>query len=133
MPTMHRAHDAIHNAGPNFHAMAEIHFATWTRWVQSTGSSWHAAATDGAARVRALWPLAATGALLLAGMLAWRVLGVFPDARSAVQSECRHLIIGMSWLPMLAPTAVLAVMAWELRAPANRAVLDFACLLRLGF
>ncbi|HMI69823.1 MAG TPA: hypothetical protein VK510_07490 [Solirubrobacteraceae bacterium] len=55
----------------------------------------------GAARVRALWPLAATGALLLAGMLAWRVLGVFPDARSAVQSECRHLIIGMSWLPAL--------------------------------
>lgn len=33
----------IRALGPNFHAMAEIHFATWTRWVQSTGNSWHAA------------------------------------------------------------------------------------------
>jgi hypothetical protein len=35
--------DRIRALGPNFHAMAEIHFATWTRWVQSTGSSWHQA------------------------------------------------------------------------------------------
>jgi hypothetical protein len=33
----------IRALGPTFHAMAEIHFATWTRWVQTTGSSWHAA------------------------------------------------------------------------------------------
>jgi hypothetical protein len=33
----------IRALGPNVHAMAEIHFATWTRWVQSTGSSWHQA------------------------------------------------------------------------------------------
>lgn len=33
----------IRALGPNFHAMAEIHFATWTRWVQSTGSSWYTA------------------------------------------------------------------------------------------
>ena len=33
----------IRALGPNFHAMAEIHFATWTRWVQSTGNSWHTA------------------------------------------------------------------------------------------
>ena len=33
----------IRALGPNFHAMAEIHFATWSRWVSSTGSSWHTA------------------------------------------------------------------------------------------
>ena len=33
----------IRALGPNFHAMAEIHFATWTRWVASTGSSWYTA------------------------------------------------------------------------------------------
>ena len=33
----------IRALGPNFHAMAEIHFATWSRWVSSTGSSWYAA------------------------------------------------------------------------------------------
>jgi hypothetical protein len=33
----------IRALGPNFHAMAEIHFTTWSRWVSETGSSWHAA------------------------------------------------------------------------------------------
>ena len=33
----------IRALGPSFHAMAEIHFATWSRWVASTGSSWHTA------------------------------------------------------------------------------------------
>ncbi|HYI74728.1 MAG TPA: hypothetical protein VEW90_05590 [Gaiellaceae bacterium] len=33
----------IRALGPNYHALAEIHFATWTRWVASTGSSWYTA------------------------------------------------------------------------------------------
>ncbi len=33
----------IRALGPNFHAMAEIHFTTWSRWVACTGSSWYAA------------------------------------------------------------------------------------------
>jgi hypothetical protein len=33
----------IRALGPNFHALAEIHFTTWSRWVTSTGSSWHTA------------------------------------------------------------------------------------------
>ena len=33
----------IRALGPSFHALAEIHFATWSRWVTSTGSSWHTA------------------------------------------------------------------------------------------
>jgi hypothetical protein len=33
----------IRALGPNFHAMAEIHFTTWSRWVASTGSSWYTA------------------------------------------------------------------------------------------
>jgi hypothetical protein len=55
----------------------------------------------GRARIVALWPLAAAGVLLLAGFGAWRVLGVFPDARAAVEEESRHLIVGMTWLPAL--------------------------------
>jgi hypothetical protein len=31
--------------------MAEIHFATWTRWVESTGSSWHQAGLTARARM----------------------------------------------------------------------------------
>ena len=33
----------IRALGPTFHALAEIHFTAWSRWVQDTGSSWHAA------------------------------------------------------------------------------------------
>ena len=33
----------IRALGPNFHALAEVHFATWTRWVAGTGSSWFTA------------------------------------------------------------------------------------------
>ena len=33
----------IRALGPSFHAMAEIHFTTWSRWVASTGSSWFTA------------------------------------------------------------------------------------------
>jgi hypothetical protein len=33
----------IRALGPNFHALAEVHFTTWTRWVASTGSSWFTA------------------------------------------------------------------------------------------
>jgi hypothetical protein len=33
----------IRALGPNFHALAEIHFTTWSRWVASTGSSWYTA------------------------------------------------------------------------------------------
>jgi hypothetical protein len=43
----------IRALGPRFHAMAEIHFATWTRWVQSTGSSWHAAGVTARERMAA--------------------------------------------------------------------------------
>jgi hypothetical protein len=55
----------------------------------------------GAARLLGLWPLAAAAVGLALGAAAWRALGVFPDARSTVQDECSHLLIGMSWLPGL--------------------------------
>ena len=43
----------IRALGPNFHALAEIHFATWTEWVQTTGSSWYVAGTTARARMAA--------------------------------------------------------------------------------
>jgi hypothetical protein len=41
----------IRALGPNFHALAEIHFTTWTRWVASTGSSWYTAGVTARARM----------------------------------------------------------------------------------
>ena len=43
----------IRALGANFHAMAEFHFATWTRWVASTGSSWYVAGTTARERMAA--------------------------------------------------------------------------------
>jgi hypothetical protein len=33
----------IRALGPNFHALAEVHFTTWNRWVANTGSSFYTA------------------------------------------------------------------------------------------
>jgi hypothetical protein len=41
----------IRALGPSFHALAEIHFATWSRWVSSTGSSWHTAGVTARGRM----------------------------------------------------------------------------------
>jgi hypothetical protein len=43
----------IRALGPNFHAMGEVHFATWSRWVTSTGSSWHTAGVTARANMAA--------------------------------------------------------------------------------
>lgn len=43
----------IRALGANFHAMAEFHFATWTKWVASTGSSWYTAGTTARERMAA--------------------------------------------------------------------------------
>ena len=43
----------IRALGPNFHALAEIHFATWTRWVESTGNSWYTAGVTARERMAA--------------------------------------------------------------------------------
>jgi hypothetical protein len=71
----------------------------------STGS--HAGAP---ARLRALWPLAAAVLGLLALDGASRVLGAFPGSRALIQTDCRRLLIGMSWLPAL----VLVAAIWAL-------------------
>jgi hypothetical protein len=77
------------------------------------------AARTPAARLRALWALAAAPALLLLADLAWGVSSAFPGAREAVQEECAHLVIGMSWLPALGLAACLlaAVRLWRGEPP----------------
>jgi hypothetical protein len=94
----------------------------------------------GVARLLALWPLAA--ALASLGVLAGaaRVTGAFPGAREAVESEARHLLIGMSWLPALAFAAAAFALARAVRRggpplgrswPADAALIVVAAV--LGF
>ena len=43
----------IRALGGNFHAMAEIHFTTWMRWVASNGTTWYAAGVEARHRMEA--------------------------------------------------------------------------------
>ena len=39
--------------GPNFHALAEINYTAWSRWVASTGNSWYQAGQEARRRMNA--------------------------------------------------------------------------------
>ncbi len=43
----------IRALGPSFHALAEIHFTAWQKWVASTGSSWYQAGVEARRRMAA--------------------------------------------------------------------------------
>jgi hypothetical protein len=43
----------IRALGPTFHALAEIHFTAWQKWVTSTGSSWYQAGVEARRRMAA--------------------------------------------------------------------------------
>ncbi len=43
----------IRALGPRFHAMAEIHWATWQRWVRDTGRTWFDAGVEARRRMAA--------------------------------------------------------------------------------
>src|SRR5581483_2300788 len=39
--------------GPNFHALAEVNYTAWSRWVASTGNSWYQAGQEARRRMSA--------------------------------------------------------------------------------
>jgi hypothetical protein len=43
----------IRALGPRFHAMAEIHWTTWQRWVRDTGGTWYDAGVEARRRMAA--------------------------------------------------------------------------------
>jgi hypothetical protein len=43
----------IRALGPRFHAMAEIHWATWQNWVRTTGGTWYDAGVEARRRMAA--------------------------------------------------------------------------------
>jgi hypothetical protein len=84
----------------------------------------------GVSRLVAAWPLALAVLSLLALDGVLRVLGAFPDTRSLIQTECRRLLIGMSWLPALILLAGVIALARLFRraAPLRSWPLDLALL-----
>jgi hypothetical protein len=84
----------IRALGPNFHAMAEIHFATWTRWVATTGSSWHAAGVTARQRMAAAGYDVSKGDTWAFNELTTAVRRGTGDARANVREFLRGLYEG---------------------------------------
>ena len=51
----------IRALGPTFHALAEIHYTAWQKWVSSTGSTWYQAGVEARRRMAAAGYDVATG------------------------------------------------------------------------
>jgi hypothetical protein len=84
----------IRALGPNFHAMSEIHFATWTRWVASTGSSWHAAGVTARERMAAAGYDVAQGDTWVLNEITTAVRRGTGNARANVREFLRGLYEG---------------------------------------
>ena len=84
----------IRALGPNFHAMAEFHFATWTRWVQTTGSSWYTAGVTARERMAAAGYDMAAGDIWVVNELTSAVRRNTGNARANIRELLRGLYEG---------------------------------------
>ena len=84
----------IRALGSNFHAMAEFHFATWTRWVQSTGSSWYTAGVTARERMAAAGYDMAAGDMWVVNELTSAVRRNTGNARTNIRELLRGLYEG---------------------------------------
>jgi hypothetical protein len=80
--------------GPNFHAMAEFHFTTWSRWVQSTGASWYTAGVTARERMAAAGYDMAKGDIWVVNELSTAVRRNTGDARTNIRDLLRGLYEG---------------------------------------
>ncbi len=84
----------IRALGPNFHAMAEFHFTSWNRWVQSTGSSWYTAGVTARERMAAAGYDFARGDIWVVNELSSAVRRGTGNARANVRELLRGLYEG---------------------------------------
>jgi hypothetical protein len=99
----------IRALGPNFHAMAEIHFATWTRWVASTGSSWHTAGATARQRMAAAGYDVANGDIWVMNELTTAVRRGTGNARANIREFLRGLYEGDGTRPTRGAVFVIGV------------------------
>jgi hypothetical protein len=84
----------IRALGPRFHALSEIHFSTWSRWVASTGSTWHAAGVTARQRMAAAGFDVAQGDSWVVNELSSAVRRGDGNARANVREFLRGLYEG---------------------------------------
>ena len=84
----------IRALGPQFHALAEIHFTTWSRWVGSTGNTWHAAGVTARQRMAAAGYDVAAGDSWMLNELTSAVRRGDGNARANIREFLRGLYEG---------------------------------------
>jgi hypothetical protein len=99
----------IRALGPNFHALAEIHFSTWTRWVASTGSSWYAAGVTARERMAAAGYDVSLGDTWVLNELSSAVRRGTGNARANVRELLRGLYEGNGTRPTRGALFVIGV------------------------
>ena len=99
----------IRALGPNFHAMAEIHFTTWSRWVASTGSTWHAAGVTARERMAAAGYDISQGDTWVLNELSSAVRRGDASARANVRELLRGLYEGDGMRPTRGAVFVIGV------------------------
>ena len=99
----------IRALGPNFHAMAEIHFTTWSRWVSETGSSWYAAGVTARERMAAAGYDVALGDTWQLNELSTAVRRGDGNARASIREFVRGLYEGDGTRPTKGAVLVVGV------------------------
>lgn len=99
----------IRALGANFHAMAEIHFTTWTRWVASTGSSWHVAGVTARERMAAAGYDVSKGDTWVLNEISSAVRRGTGNARANVREFLRGLYEGDGTQPTRGAVFVIGV------------------------
>ncbi|MGH3143020.1 MAG: hypothetical protein ACRDO9_07820, partial [Gaiellales bacterium] len=83
--------ERIRALGANFHALAEIHWTTWSRWVAENGTTWHAAGVEARRRM-------ARGGFDIAAGDTWAVNEFPSTVRSGsgdARANARELVRGL--------------------------------------
>jgi hypothetical protein len=99
----------IRALGSNFHPMAEIHFTTWNKWVQTTGSSWYVAGTTARERMAAAGYDVALGDTWAFNEINSAVRRGTGEARANIREFLRGLYEGDGTLPTRGAALVVGV------------------------
>jgi uncharacterized protein YjdB len=99
----------IRALGSNFHAMAEVHWAGWGRWVASTGSSWYAAGVEARRRMAAAGFDVSKGDIWALNELPSSVRAIAGTDRANAREFVRGLYTGEGGAPVKGTVFVIGV------------------------
>ncbi len=99
----------IRALGSNFHAMAEVHWAGWGRWVASTGSTWFAAGVEARRRMDAAGFDVSKGDIWAVNELPSSVRAVAGADRANAREFLRGLYQGEGGAPVKGAVFVIGV------------------------